>query len=225
MSEPVAVCNLCGGKDFGPGPGGRLADSGLVPHCRHCGSLERQRILRRIFQALPLGFLDWRHGLQLGADKSLSPHWFRTYEIASPMVDESLNLHTRTRPDAGFDFISFNHFLEFMADDHSTFVDLVHSLSPNGLLQAGFSAPLSRPLSQDFEQPCGPHGAWHLYGRDLEQRFRCHELELTVLVVEEADPCTGVREAIHLICKEPDDAKRLRLALTCSGSARIITLT
>jgi SAM-dependent methyltransferase len=206
----VVACNLCGGTEFSPGPAGRLANTGVPPHCQQCGSLERQRILRRVFQALPLGFLDWRRGLQFSPDQGLDPQWFRHYEVSVYGGPNSLDMQAIARPDASIDFVSFNHVLEFIPDDRAAFAEIVRILAPRGILQACFSAPLSRPSSQDYDRPFGPHAAWHLYGMDLGQRFQCKERGLTLVAVEETDPCTGVREVVHLFCKDPVDASRLR---------------
>ena len=209
-NTPSDACNICGGTQFAPGPVGRLADSGVMPCCRDCGSLERQRVVRSVFQALPIGFLDWRRVLQFSSDRGLNPSWFRKYEVSVYGGENSLDIQAIDRPDASYDLLTLNHVLEFVPDDLKGFSELVRILSPRGIMQVCFSAPSSRELSQDFSEPFGPHQAWHLYGKDLHTRFRCAANGLTVVELQEIDPCTGVREVVHLFFKDAAEARRVR---------------
>lgn len=215
-------CNICGGEEFFPGPNGRMADSGLPPCCSRCGALERQRIVRRIFQALPIGFLEWRRGLQFSADPGIDPRWFCAYETSIYGGANSLDIQAIERADANVDFISFSHVLEFVRDDRRAFAELVRILSPAGAIQACFSAPFSRDVSEDFDAPSGPHQAWHLYGKDLASRFACASGGLTVLAIEESDPCTGVREIVHIFLKRPADAMRIRAWLSAWSASAVV---
>jgi hypothetical protein len=220
---PVA-CNICGGKEFGAGPNGRTSDNGALPNCRQCGSLERQRIVRRIFQAMPVGFLDWRRGLQFSPDNGIHPAAFRSYEVSVFGGENSLDIQAIDRDSGSCDFVSFSHVLEFVPDDLRSFSELTRLLSPRGLMLACFSAPLSRRLSIDYAEPFGPHRAWHLYGTDLAQRFQCAEKGLTMLAVEETDPCTGSQEVVHLFLRQREDAQHIQRWLNdWSGTARIRT--
>ncbi len=204
------VCNICGNNEFTPGPNGRMAESGAAPHCAHCGALERQRIVRQLFQALPLGFIDWRRGLQFSPDPGVCASQFRSYEVSVYGGENSIDMQSIARDDGSYDFISFNHVLEFVRDDLTGFSEMVRVLSPRGIIQACFSSPYSREMSIDYNVPFGPHEAWHLYGLDLASRFSCAQHGLTSFAVEDADPCTGVREIVHFFCKDENDARRMQ---------------
>lgn len=220
MGTPAAalparpVCDICGGKEFAPGPSGRLAASGLAPRCLQCGSLERHRVLRRVFQALPLGFLNWRHGLQFGTDPGIAPHWFKHHEISAAGDAGGLDIQAIARADGSCDFISLVHVLESVPDDIAAFGELCRVLSPRGLLQICFGGTEDREHTIDLDQPMSEWRTRHLYGRDVRQRFDCEERGLTMLVVEESDVCTGMREIIHLFLKCPDDAMRVKAWLS-----------
>lgn len=206
-------CNICGGTEFGPGPNGRMAANGTLPHCERCGSLERQRILRGLFMALPGDFLGWRRALQFSPDPGLDPAWFRTHEVSIYGVENSLDIQAIDRPEGSYDFITLNHVLEFIREDRLGFKELIRVLSPRGILQICFSEPLSRDRCQDFVDPQGPFQAWHLYGKDLDRRFQCTERNLGVLAIVGSDPCTGVREVVHLFLRDPSEAPKLRETL------------
>jgi SAM-dependent methyltransferase len=220
--EPMTpACTICGETRFQPGPNGRQADSGRLPCCTGCGALERQRIVRRIFEAFPLGFLDWRKGLQFSPDNGIDPRWFRAYEVSVYGGDNSLDIQQIDRPDQSYDFISFNHVLEFVPDDRRAFAEMVRVLGPEGVIQAGFSTPLSRECSEDYRTPFGPHQAWHLYGRDLALRF-ANAHGLGMLAVSETDPCTGAHEVFHLFFKRPADAMRTRAWLSAWSNSVVV---
>lgn len=204
------VCNICGGQTLGGGPNGRMADSGMPPCCRQCGSLERQRIVRRVFQALPVGFLDWRRTLQFSPDNGLEARWFRHFEVSVFGGENNIDIQAIDRETAHYDLITFSHVLEFVLDDRRAFAELTRVLSPRGIIHACFSEPFSRIVTQDFDSPFGQHDAWHLYGKDIVHRFDCIANGLIVLAVEEVDPCTGVHEVVHLFLKDASDAVRIR---------------
>lgn len=214
LDQPIEIgapqCNLCGGLEFGAGPGGRMSDSGLPPHCKTCGSLERQRIIRKIFQSFPIGFLDWRRGLQFSADNSVDPSWFRTYEVSIFGGENSLDIQSITREPDTYDFISANHVLEFIPDARLAFDELFRILSQKGIIQISFSAPMIRNSTEDFSTPFGPHGAFHLFGKDIISYFNCASKGLVTLAILDSDPCTGVKEIVHLFIRQPRDAMKIR---------------
>lgn len=216
-------CNICGGSAFGPGPKGRSADTGAPPCCQQCGSLERQRIVRTMFLALPLGFLDWRRGLQFSSDPAVCSKQFRSFEVSEYGRQNSLDIQAIDRSDGSYDFISLNHVLEFVPDDVKGFDELARLLSPRGIIEATFSSPLSRQVCVDYTTPFGPHAAWHLYACDVRERFNCAGHGLTMLAIEGGDPCTGAREVVHFFLKDKDDAIRITTWLQMSlPDARIV---
>jgi SAM-dependent methyltransferase len=196
-----AACNICGGTTFGPGPAGRMTADGKPPHCTQCGSLERHRANRRIFESLPIGFLSWRRGLQFSPDMALSAAWFRSFEISIYGGSNSLDLQRIDRADNTYDFVSLSHVLEFVPDDQASFSEIIRVLDPAGLIHLVLSQPEGRTNSLDFPAATGTHGYFHLYGRDFAERFRLRARELHLLIVASRDPVTGAREVTHFITK------------------------
>ncbi len=213
MSGRPVACNICGGTTFSAGPAGRLTADGKPPHCTQCGSLERHRANRRIFESLPVGFLSWRRGLQFGPDLALSPVWFRTFEISIYGGANSLDLQRISRADGSYDFVSLSHVLEFVPDDHLSFRELVRILSADGLIHLVLSQSDGRSNSLDFPEATGTHGYFHLYGRDFADRFRLRERDLYLLIVASRDPVTGAGEVTHLIARTPALLASIRTAL------------
>jgi hypothetical protein len=213
-ARAAPACNLCGGIAFGPGPGGRMAITGAAPRCLGCDSLERQRTLRRVLQAFPPGFLDWRHVLQVSRDNGLPDGVFARVDAQAADGDAFL-ASSGAEPEV--DLLVFSHFLEYVRDDLGVFAGMARRLSSRGFMLGCFAAPWARASSVIGDEAPG-NGPRRLYGRDLARRFRCTEPGLTVVAVEEPDPCTGSKEVIHLFFKDADDAARACRWLRDSGA-------
>ncbi|HSW07424.1 class I SAM-dependent methyltransferase [Aquabacterium sp.] len=221
--RPSVRCNICGSTEFGLGPNDRTSVNGQLPRCLQCGSLERHRIARRVFQALPHDFINWRRALQFSPDGGLDGGWFRSWELSVFEGANSLDIQAIDRPDASYDFLSLSHVLESVPDDRIGFDELCRILSPAGLLHVTFGAPLQRDKTLDLDAPQHAWKAHHLYGRDLTERFGCARKGLGVVVVEAADPCTGVNEPIHLFMKDPADVARVHDWLRHSGEPFLLS--
>ncbi|MFV3126373.1 class I SAM-dependent methyltransferase [Niveispirillum sp. KHB5.9] len=219
----AASCNICGGSVFRTGPSGRMSENGLLPGCCHCGSLERHRGNRALFNRLPIGALSWRGALQFSPDMALSPAWFKSFEVSTHGGENSLDLQAVDRPDGAYDFITLSHVLEFVPDDHAAFGELVRLLSPRGLLHMVLSRPQTRAQCQDFltsVATTGEHRYFHLYGRDIAERFRFKERGLHLAVTMADDPVTGVSEAVHFVAKDANTLDALMIAM---GRAQSLT--
>jgi SAM-dependent methyltransferase len=216
------ACNICGGASFGPGPAGRLASTGAAPCCRQCGALERQRVVRHLFQALPLGFLDWRRSLQFSPDQAHNPAWFRSHEVSVYQGEGSLDIQAIDRPDASYDYVTVSHVLECIPRDLAAFDELCRVLSPRGLLHIGFGGILARAVTEDFDAPVDRYANLHRYGRDVYQRFGCAAKGMGMLAVQGLDPVSGAADVAHLFARDPADIARLRAWLLAWDPALLI---
>ncbi|RSZ60466.1 class I SAM-dependent methyltransferase [Massilia atriviolacea] len=202
MQAPAApLCNLCGGTQFGPGPGGRLGKDRLGPHCLACGSLERHRAGARVLQALHQGDLDWRHALLLGSEHGADPRWFARCQALPSERPGSLPAALAGRTAGSVDFIGLIHMFEYLDDDRAAFARLLRLLSPRGILQVCFADPLARPWTAIQAGPAGSVRRW--YGRDLARHFRCDAQRIEVRMHEAADPGTGLVLPVHLFYHQP----------------------
>jgi SAM-dependent methyltransferase len=215
-------CNICGGVIFGPGPAGRMADSGMPPCCTQCGSLERHRANRSFFQCLPIGSLSWRRALQFSPDTAVESCWFQSHEVSVYGGSNSLDLQRIDRPSDSYDFVTLCHVLEFVPNDEASFDELIRILSPEGLLHIVLSKPLSRPTSMDYALATGTHQYFHLYGLDFAQRFRMSERSLHSLVMEAVDPVTAAREAIHFVAKSPEVLEIVGMVAVANSKLKVI---
>ncbi|UJP06189.1 MAG: hypothetical protein LZF61_04205 [Nitrosomonas sp.] len=165
-----------------------MAANDLTPYCRHCGSLECVRIIRRVFQAFPLGFLDRRRALLIDANNALEWRWFRNIDTVSR--DSALALGTPLRPvtDKLADLVSLNHTLEFIADDRAALrAPCCRSAAASS---CAFPRPPHAPPARILPTPKPAQGPTNLYGRDVLTHFSGILDDMSALTVEKTDPCT-----------------------------------
>jgi len=224
-ADASQTCNICGGTAFSAGPAGRMTADGKSPHCIGCGSLERHRANRLLFESLPLGFFSWRRALQFSHDMAPSPGWFQHFEISIYGGANSLDLQRIDRADDAYDLVSLSHVFEFVPDDQAAFKEVVRILSPSGLIHLVLSQPDSRAKSLDFEAATGTHGYFHLYGRDFAERFELSARGLHLLIVAGHDPATGARELTHLVAKSAALLDAIRTALGHAAGLRALVGT
>jgi hypothetical protein len=205
----MPVCNICGGREFVPGPNGRLAKSGAPPRCRSCGSLERQRSLRAFLSRLPAEMLSWRRAIQFAPDASLDPSRFRSFETSTYEGENSIDLQEIDRPDDSYDFISLSMVLEFVPDDRRAFGELVRVGSDACIIHTSPGSVLGAPTSTHHEEPHGSFGRHHYYGNDLEDWFETARRGLTTVSVRAVDPVTGTPDDVRFFCRREADAHTL----------------
>lgn len=197
-----AGCNLCGNREFKPGPGGRMAPNGKAPRCGQCGSLERNRAVAAILRNLPPGTLAQRSALLVGADQGADSNWFTNatllpWPAGSPVITQLDEL-----ADSTFDFISAIHTLEFIADDRQFFDRLIGLLSPMGVLMIRFMEPERRETT--MMQDAGEGRPLRLYGNDLVEHFKCQQSDIAALPVVGRDPHTGQTFVVHCFARSPE---------------------
>lgn len=200
-------CNICGYKKFGPGPNGRKAENGQFPACMQCGALERQRAIRSLIQALPIGMLSWRNCLQVREDVALASNYFNSHKLLKFDAKTNISLESLPALDGSFDFIYLNYVLEFVPNDLQVFDEMLRVLSPKGILLICFVAPHSREQSTTLN--AAPPAQLRAYGRDLKKHLGCQQKNLFMLEVTIPDPWTKLRQVVHLFCKDLAEKEKL----------------
>jgi hypothetical protein len=155
-----------------------------------CGSLERQRGLRRALHYIPLCEFAWRRALQFAPDASLEESWFRTYEESTYGGENSIDLQEIDRPDGSYDFLSLSGVMEFVRDDRKAFNELIRIGSNELILHLTVLSGLTDETSAHFPRAKG-WGTWHDYGWDYREWFETAEQGLSTLVFDMPDPVTG----------------------------------
>lgn len=200
--EKVKACNICGSDEFKPGPLGRLTKNGEMPHCIKCGSLERHRLIRAVWENIPSDFLNQKEALQFSLDPSVEADWFQKHETSIYGHRNSLDLQKIDRDSNSYDVVICNQILEHVADDKSAFKEIMRVLKDDGFLQMTVPLPISKDVTDDWGYPKKDfHGHYRHYGIDLIKYFQeaCPKIFLVNCRVK--DGITGVEDYVFFWTK------------------------
>jgi SAM-dependent methyltransferase/polysaccharide pyruvyl transferase WcaK-like protein len=199
MGSPAPSCPICGGTEFGSGPGGRMSRTGRPPRCATCGALERHRIFRLIFDGIRSPAFRSLSCLMFSRDQSVATSWFGHHEYSIFGGNNSLDLQRIERPDASYDVVVCNHVLEHVADYRSALRELVRITRPGGFVFLSVPTPISREKTNDWGFPrADQHGHFRIFGRDIETVFAAEMPDHQVIAVTARDPATGTEDMAYL---------------------------
>lgn len=174
QDQPImAACNICGSDTFVPGPKGRMAaKKTLPPRCGNCGSLERHRIVRQVYDAIPSDIFSDARALQFADDPAAPRERFKSFEISNYGLENSLDMASIDRRDGSYDWLIANHVLEHVEDDFAAMRELRRIITGDGVIQLTVPSPSSALETWDLPEavPTG-FGHWRGYGSDLPMHF------------------------------------------------------
>ena len=205
------ACIICGGQNFAFGPGGRKSRSGKLPQCEGCQSLERHRLLRKLWAKLPESLLHASKILQFSPDQSVNEKWFGSYELSIYGGKNSINMESIARPNDTYDIIIANHVLEHVPDDRKAFSELMRVLAPDGFFEMMVPNPYFVPATNDWGYPRPEnHEHFRIYGSDLVKRFQEGTPGTHVLRMTSLDDVTNIEDYVYFWAKNSSVIDKLR---------------
>ena len=197
-----AQCNICGSRRFARASSGRLSRFNTHPMCLECNSLERNRLIRLIYEQIPAARLKAAHALQFSGDNGVAPESFASLEITVYGKLNSIDMMSISRRDGQYDWIVANHVLEHIADDKVAVSELLRVLSPDGVIQLTFPDPihLLETLDWGYADPLR-NDHFRLYGSDFPRRLLGWYPQVKCLQVIGRDPVTGVNDIVYFISR------------------------
>jgi hypothetical protein len=169
-------------------------------------------------ESAPASMLAWRRALHFAPDSSLDPSWFSSYEESRYEGENSIDLVEIDRRDGSYDYLILSLVLEFVKDDRRAFDELVRIGSESAIMQFTFGSTMTAPRSTHFDEPYGPYGRFHDYGRDIGEWFGFERHGISPLVVRGADPVTGFEEPFFFFCRSNGAARTLAAAFAAAES-------
>lgn len=197
-------CPICNGTSFGPGPGGRMAVTGLAPRCETCQSLERHRAIRSFFRTIyDHQLFSGLRVLQFSADPAVKPEWFRHYEFSVYGGHNSLDLQKIERDTASYDLVICNHVLEHVPSDGDALSELSRIVADDGVIFLTVPDPARRSKTVDWGFPDeSRHGHFREYGADIAERFDRYIPSMFVIKAELEDAVTGTPDIAFLFTRK-----------------------
>lgn len=215
QDQPIkSACCICGGTTFVPGPLGRMAAKTLPPRCEGCGSLERHRIVRQVYDAIPADILGASSALQFADDPAAPRERFKSFEISIFGHENSLDMASIDRPNESYDWVIANHVLEHVQDDFAAMRELRRIVTSDGVIQLTVPSPSSALDTWDLSEPVPTSfGHWRGYGSDLPLHFRAELKGCFGLQVVCRDGPTPRWDVVYLFMKSHDIMQTIGKAL------------
>lgn len=207
----LAPCNICGSEAFKPGPNQRVVGDGIPPACAGCGSFERHRIVRHIFDKVRPHRFNSLSALQFGRDRGIAGGWFRSFRRADdePKTGKALPLTLEhiALPDAGIDVVVANYVLEALPDHRLALREIGRVISDHGFAFIAVQSPHLRTVTQELPRTAqGSTDRYRTFGRDLEAELASLLPDLHVIRVVGQDPATLVEGWGYFITMDDDFA-------------------
>lgn len=169
-----------------------------MPACSSCGSLERHRLIRRVWNCIPAEILREKHVLQFSMESAVEEKWFGDFEVSVYGYRNSLDLQEIERDDCSYDIVICNHVLEHVEKDRQAFCEILRVLKPTGFLQFSVTNPKLHTDTKDWGYPKPEiHDHFRVYGRDLMQRFSEARPGAHILEIDATDDVTEVSDFVY----------------------------
>lgn len=205
-TEAVKVCNICGGTAFKPGPNQRLSIiTNLPPKCEKCGSLERHRAFRSVFDRFRSVKFRTLSCLMFSRDPTVAKGWFGSMRYSLYGTDSSLDVQAIDVPDAEYDVVVCNHVLEHVPRYEEGLRELMRVTKPSGFLFVSFPAPHYKRITSDwgYAKP-EMHGHYRVFGSDIEQKLPAILPGIGILRVIGTDPATATEDRAYFFSRNRD---------------------
>jgi len=212
----MATCNICGGQQFGTGPGGRRSCTDQPPKCLSCNSLERHRSLWQTYTALAEKiFFHEMSAIHFSRDSSIDRKWFHSYERSLYGINNSINIMDIDRADMSYDIVVCNHVLEHLSDDIIALRELMRITSGKGFLQFSVPGSCSLNKTRDWGFPDKTkHGHYRQYGMDFEKKlYEALPYNVYWLIAVQADPVTRAKCLFFFVTRSKKIITIIRLQL------------
>jgi len=204
-AEPVSLCNICGGTTFKEGPNHRLSTTNLLPMCAKCGSLERHRVFRALFNGFRTVQFRSMSCLMFSKDSSVAGGWFGSMRYSIYGTESSLDVQDIALPDGAFDVVVCNHILEHVPRYEAGLTEICRIISPTGFAFVSFPNPHHREVTLDWGYPKPEmHGHYRLFGSDIEAKLPLLLPGVGILRLVGRDPVTGTEDRAYIFSKNRD---------------------
>jgi len=203
LDVPIAACNVCGAKNFGPGPSDRRTAQGRMPRCLSCGSLERHRVTRHVFDALNPTFTSGKRLFEFEEGPGLPAQWFSEVFVASKK--NGINV-LKTGLEAGrYDWVRSSHVISEAPEDRAALREMLRVAGSKGVVAMSLRGSTSRyerivTLEKTTDIP---------EARDFVIDVQQQLPDTSMLEMVTDDPSTGSVDAVYFCSRDPDTLRAI----------------
>lgn len=217
VTGAAAPCPICGGTIFVAGPKGRLSPGGIAPRCKACGSLERHRAFRAVFDGLRPAVADLAV-LQFSEDGSAPREAFASFEVSQYGGPNHLDLAAIDKPSGSVGLAIANHVLEHVGDDLAALAELDRITAPEGAVVLSVPDLLRCEKTVEYGHAReDKHGHYRIYGPDIVDRWRRAAPLWQGLGVIGRDPVTGEPDRLTILSRNAARLAAFAGALEAAG--------
>lgn len=192
----LAPCNVCGGSEFSFGPSGRLSLTKRLPTCAKCHSLERHRVVRAAFDALPDEQLAGTRCLQFSPDPALDPARFEEIVVSVWGGQNSLDMQAIALPDACYDWVYSSHVINHIADTTAALREMLRIVG-DGCIVLNVGGTVFSYLTAPSQKFCGPDRQFKVYGTLYADEIQEVLPQVAVLELIAVDPCSVTLDSVY----------------------------
>lgn len=212
-TAPLAPCTICRCETFQPGPLSRLSNTGRLPCCTKCGSLERHRIARRVMDLLPESLLIEKRVLQFSKDDSVKAARLAEHRVSEYGSSDSLDIQAIAVADGSYDWVVSHHVVNFVPHDDKALTEMLRVAGPNGAVLVTVGGTTDTFDTRVFDEPTGPHAAYKIYGSDFADRLQQLLPSAHLLEVVAIDPCTATLDVVYVYSRRVELLREVGRAL------------
>lgn len=204
------ACNICGATSFKAGPSGRLSVDGRPPICTGCGSSERHRVFRSIFENVRGTYFKSLSCLMFTKDRSIAGGWFASTQYCGPGSAPEFDIQKLPVPNESVDVIVCNNVLAATKSYELGFKEIARVMSNRGFAFISFPNPHYRKVTKDWGHPKEEHnGNYRTFGEDIEAKMPALLPDLGIVRVVSEDPVTGHEDRAYIISKNSEFLARI----------------
>lgn len=194
---PVTLpCNICGGTDFELGPSNRTSITHRRPFCATCRSLERHRVVRAVFDALPHSLTAGTRCLQFSPDPALDPKRFRELVVSVWGGENSLDMQAIALPDGSYDWVYSSHVINHVPDTVAALREMLRVVG-EGCVVLNVGGSVFNYATRASEQIVGGDRQFNVYGTLYADDVQAALPEVAVLELVAMDPCSVSLDSVY----------------------------
>lgn len=180
-----------------------------MPYCTRCHSLERHRVVRAVFDALPDEMLKGTRLLQFSPDPALDRKRFGSFLLSVWGGENALDMQAIALPDASQDWIYSSHVLNHIPDDAAALREMLRVVGA-GCIVLNVGGTVFRYETVPSENVLGGDRQYKVYGTMYADEVQQVLPQAGVLEVVAIDPSSVSLDTIYFVSR--DMAKLSRMA-------------